>query len=394
MVYASIAALYDRIQAFAEAIVSGRFPCVRIALCAAALALVFTSFPNYPNIWNKESEKSADGYWESIRKKRDNLFYDLSRDYRVGSHEGNANFRLTVPLTAKILRLDKYGVVVLQAVCGVLLLWTIARIVLRITGDLLASLFLTCGVASTWAGTTNFTELHGIFDGEALLLLACASLFEGPWLAGLFAFLGDWTDERALIASALVYLYHVCRLERRGAGWRTSYLGATPLAVIGAGVGYLVLRFAVARHFHINTGMSGGLHFLIAQVNNIPMGCWTALEGGWLLVLSAVVILARRRCFLFLLLYTGVISIVLGLAMCVLDITRSMAYALPAVFIALEVLVEVESGPHLRVLCASSSLVSILWPNYYCYSANYHNWVVPLPLRVLQWFSGVRMPRP
>ena len=51
--------------------------------------------------------------------------------------------------------------------------------------------------------------------------------------------------------------------------------------------------------------------------------------------------------------------------MCVFDITRSMAYLLPALFVALDVLGEVESVPDLRLLCGVSSLVSILSPNYY-----------------------------
>ena len=161
-----------------------------------------------------------------------------------------------------------------------LLLWVVARIVLKITSDLVASLFVTAGVASTWAGTTSFSELQGIFDGEALLFLSCAVLFERPWLTGLFVFLGAWTDERALVASSLVYLYHVYRHQRQGSLGLGSYCGAAPIAVVVAWAGYFVLRFAMSRYYHM-TPVAGavGLRFVIKNANNIPMGSWTALEG-------------------------------------------------------------------------------------------------------------------
>ena len=68
---------------------------------------------------------------------------------------------------------------------------------------------------------------------------------------------------------------------------------------------------------------------------------------------------------MFLAMNLGAIGIILVVSLCVLDITRSMAYALPALFVALDVLAEVESVPDIRRLCRVASLVSILSPNYY-----------------------------
>src|SRR5262249_17479499 len=150
-------------------------------------------------------------------------------------------------------------------------------------------------------------------------------------------FLGAWTDERALFASSLVYLYHVYLRQREGADWRASYFGATPIAVIVVGIAYIVLRFAMAQHYQL-APPSGGLMLVISDASNLPIGCWTALEGGWLLVVPALLILAQTRQFAFLTLYGSAISIVLICAMSVVDITRSMAYAVPAIFIAIAVL--------------------------------------------------------
>jgi hypothetical protein len=78
--------------------------------------------------------------------------------------------------------------------------------------------------------------------------------------------------------------------------------------------------------------------------------------------------------------------------MAVMDLTRSVAFVLPAIFIAIEVLREVESATDLRALCAASSAISILWPNYYAQLEHDIYWNVPLPIRVLKWLSGARGP--
>ena len=89
-----------------------------------------------------------------------------------------------VPAVARIFGLDKMGIFVFQSLCGIALLWAVGRVAHRVTGDLVSALFVTCGVASTWAGTTSFIELRGFFDGEALLLLALAVLLEVPRARG------------------------------------------------------------------------------------------------------------------------------------------------------------------------------------------------------------------
>jgi hypothetical protein len=391
MTYASLVALYEKALALAGKIASGRLAGVRIALFATALGMVFTTLPNYPRLlWDEEFDREQCS-WNAVLDKRDDPFVDLNKVYPAGSHNANMNFRLTVPVIARFAGMGKLGVFAFQSACGVALLWVVARVVLRATGDLVSALFVTCGVASTWAGTTAFIELRGMFDGEALLFLSCAALFEGAWLAGPFAFVAAWSDERALVALSLVYLYHVYRRERRGHDRLASYFGPAPMAIVAGGVAYLVTRLALARFYHMTTNtVMITPRTVIDQINNLPMGCWTALEGGWLLALAAMNVLVRERRIAFLALYVAAISLVLFVSMAVLDITRSMAYALPAIFIAVEVLREVDGIPDLRAICALSSAVSILWPNYYAQMRDQIFWNVPLPVRVLKWYSDAR----
>jgi hypothetical protein len=227
-----------------------------------------------------------------------------------------------------------------------------------------------------------------MFDVVALLFLACATLADGPLLVGTAVFLASWTDERGLIASALVYLYHVYR-RYGGEGDRISaFFGPTPAGVVVAWATYFVTRFALAKAYHLTTTADGAnVRVFITQMNNLPMGCWTALEGGWLLVLAASVVLIRLRQFAFLAAFLLSLSLVLAVSMSVFDITRSMAYALPAVFVSLGVLRRTESRDSLRALGATAAATSFLWPNYYAHFQYEILWYSPLPFRVLKWLS-------
>jgi hypothetical protein len=384
MVFEFLGSSYDRMIRLAERIVAGRFVSARILLVALAVGLFFST-PNYKRLYSEDNVKA----WAGVLEKCNDPFLDMTRKYEPIVHESKLNFRLTVPIAAKLLGLGMTGLFALQSACGVLLLWACAATFLRITGDRVAALFLTIGVASTWAGATGFVELRGMFDVVALLFLACAVLAEGPVLAGLAVFLAAWTDERGLIASSLVYLYHVYR-RYGGVGDRISaFFGPAPLGVVLSWSAYFATRFALARAYHITTPVAGvSPRIFLSQLNNLPMGCWTALEGGWLLVIAASIALVKLRQLAFLAAYASALAIVLASAMAVFDVTRSMAYALPAVFIALEVLRKTESGDDLRTLCVAASALSFLWPTYY---AEYHNiiwWNSPLPFRALKWLGG------
>jgi hypothetical protein len=384
MVFASMRALHAGLIRLAERIVAGRFATLRVVLASLAIGLFF-SFPNYKLLSHEEFIK----VWTGVLRKCADPFLDMTREYDPIVHESKLNFRLTVPITAKFLGLGKPGILVLQNACAVLLLWVAARIALRMTEDRVAALFMTIGLASTWAGTTGFVDLRGMFDVEALLFLGCAVLAEGPLFAGISVFLAAWTDERGLIASSLVYLHHVYR-GYGGRGDRISaFFGPAPMGVALSWATYFATRFALARAYHIRTTVDGANpKVFIDQMNNLPMGCWTALEGGWLLVLASAIVLVKGRHLAFLAAYALTLSIIIAVSMSVFDVTRSMAYALPAVFVALGVLRRTESGGDLRSLCLAAAAISLLWPNYYAEFRNIIWWYSPLPLRVLKWLGG------
>jgi hypothetical protein len=384
MILETLRGFHDRTTRVIESMVAGRLASAKITLFALAVGL-FCSFPNHYGL----SDEAAGVSWAGVLEKSRDPFLDMTTKYGPSVHESKLNFRLTVPIAANILGLNRKGILVLHAASAVMLLWSAARVFLRDTSDPVAALFMTVLVASTWAGITGFVEYRGMFDVEALLFLTCALLAQGPMLAGLFAFLAAWTDERGLIASSLVYLYHVYRHYDNGRGDRLSaFVSPTAIGVVLSWAAYFATRFALARAYHISTPVDGtGLGTFIGQINNFPMGCWTALEGGWLLVFAAVYVLWHQRQLAFLTAFGLSIAILITVAMSVFDITRSMAYILPAVFVAVQVLRKVETPADLRVLCIFAAVIALLWPNYYAEYGNHIWWSTPLPLRIMKWLT-------
>jgi hypothetical protein len=115
----------------------------------------------------------------------------------------------------------------------------------------------------------------------------------------------------------------------------------------------------------------------------MPMGIWTALEGGWLLVVLAFVALYHRKKWI-LAVYAPMILSLIVVAMSVIDITRSMAYLLPSLPIALSVLAS-DTPKNLRYVVLTSAIISLLWPTYYAGGKSSIWWQYPLPMQLVRW---------
>jgi len=354
---------------------------IRITLISLVIALFF-SFPSYDVLSSKDYIET---HWKPVLLKVLNPLFDLNTLYGPGSHASKNNLRLTVPIIAYLFHLNIWGILLFVGFVGICLFYVINEISLKITKDPVASLFSTLTVSSIYAGITSFVELRGNFDGVAIFFLI-TSLLPNPLLIWVSLSLAFWTDERAVIAGALVLLFHciihndVCKL---------CIFNINSLSVIIAYLLYILLRVFLAFRFNLYTTISGfGLQILMDQVNNIPMGIWTGLEGGWIIVISAVLLLLLQRSFLSLSLFVAFMVCVIGVAVSVVDITRSMTYILPAFFIALKILTATETREEIRRLLLIAWLVSLLWPNYYAGGKHSIWWHYPLPIQVVRWVLG------
>jgi hypothetical protein len=350
-----------------------------IATLTVLLPLIslFFAFPAYDGITTEFSE-----LWKAIFRQIDNPFKEYS--YDPYSHEAKTTFRLFVPLVAKVLHLNIAGILIMQAVFGAILFYMSAKIFLRLTDDKTSSLLLTLALAFIWTGRTSVSEIRAMFDGISIFFLVFSIYYKNPLLIFIGIFFSSWTDERGLIASSLVFLFWSYYPERR-----FTFFNKQTIAIITAWLAYFAIRFYMSFSLHLTTYSDYvGFSVFREQINNLPIGLWSALEGFWIIVLLSLIVLFKTDKKLYSFFIAIAVSIVLIVAMSVHDITRSMAYVFPVVFISILILKEQETPFTLKKLSLVAASVSFIYPAYDTTGDYYINWVYPLPLQILRLLYG------
>jgi hypothetical protein len=315
---------------------------------------------------------------------------DTSRIFPPGSHESNLTFRLTVPILAHIFHLHEAGVLIFFAFVGFVLLYLVLKVAFTLSGSKTVALFVCLSTACTWPGEAAFHELRGgYYDALALCLLLAALASSSSLLTAAFLFLAAWTDERALIASSFVFLLYAYN----NAGGFRRFLVGKPAAVVVAIAAYFGTRaYLTATHSYPHAASGIGLSIFSQQVNVIPLAIWTGLGGSWILVfLGLLTLFLQKRYLLAAAFCVGLLGAIAA-SLAVVDVTRSMAYCLPGVFVALAALSSREGGRQIEKLAAISGVISLLIPTYYLEGSGGLWWLYPLPIQLARWLLPTAMP--
>jgi hypothetical protein len=352
----------------------------------AVLVSLFSAFPSY-DIANKP-EMSEN--WVAILNQVQDPF--KANQYFEGSHAANLSFRLTPVLLARILRVETInGFLILQFASFLLFMVVVAKAFQRITADFVVQALLTFGLSLTFAGNVLCSDYRGMFDVLSFLFLTVAITFNNSMIIYGSLLLAFFTDERALIASGLVYVFFI--VERSPAisaiHVKSFFLfhQAKLLAITGSWITYLVLRLILSNYFGLSTNSAGMINYLfsetINQINIFPLALWTGLEGFWLMIILSLVIIFQHNNRLLFFAYSLCLAAVSFVAIWVFDITRSMAYLLPSVFIGLLLLQKTQSKISIRYF-SFFVLVLCVFPTYYAGGPNMVNWLYPLPMQIIR----------
>jgi hypothetical protein len=346
----------------------------------AVLALsLFRAFPSYDALGTNFHKAT----WRDVQVKFDHPLIDTSRIFAPGSHESNLTFRLTVPLLAHVFHLHHAGLLIFFACVGILLLYLVLKVAFTLSASKRAALFVCLSTACTWPGEAAFHELRGgYYDALALCLLLAALATSSSLLTAAFLFLAAWTDERALIASSFVFLLYAFQ---KADGMRRFLVGK-PAAVVVAIAGYLGTRAYLSATQSYALDIRGvGLSILSQQTNVIPLAIWTGLGGSWILVFLGLLALFLQKRYLAAAGFSVALVGVMVAALAAVDVTRSMAYCLPAVFVALAALSSSEGMKQIEKLSAIGAAISLLVPTYYLEGNAGLWWLYPLPIQIVRW---------
>jgi hypothetical protein len=358
--------LRGRINAGIDRILSGPYWKLK-ALCAVVAIALFRAFPSYDAL----ASDFHRGTWRDVQIKFDHPLIDTSRIFAPGSHESKLTFRLTVPILAHVFHLGETGLLIFFGLVGLLLLYLVLKLVFTLTGSKRAALFVCLATACAWPGEAAFHELRGgYYDALALCLLVAACATSSSLLTAGFVFLAAWSDERALIASSFVFLFHARRGKRA--------------AVVVAAAAYLGIRaYLTATHSDVDVG-GVGVAVLVQQLNVIPLAIWSGLSGAWILVVFGAIVFFRERHYLVTAGFFSALAVMIAVSLLVVDTTRSMAYCLPATFVALTVL----NPKQIEKLSAIAAAISLLVPSFYLEGSAGFFWLYPLPVQIMRWLGA------
>lgn len=329
--------------------------------------------------------------WEAYERKIADPLLNMADHYSPESHQAKLSYRLTMPVIAHFLHLNRVGVLAWLFLSGLFFIGGVLHFAMRYSRDRATAIFAALFSVSTVAGMMCYSPFFSHLDGLALTFLLYGMIFRQPWAVALMAFLAAWSDERGLIASGFLVVFHALesygRRNLTATGWNLlpqvrAFFSPACLAIYGVWLAYFAGRFYLGKVYGLDT--PGTELSLLGHAKQIyHLAFWVAQEGGWIWCLLALLTLLRTRRWLFVLALGCVTAVAFAVAFLVEDVSRSLTYTFPLSFIALAVISRVENRAALRRVVFAAFLFSFLASNYHIWTGGEKkvHWIYPLPVR-------------
>ena len=380
----SLSTVYENIIERIEKFTVSRNWKIKSVLTLTFLSLFFAS-PQFSGY--EKTFKEIKG-WQAFHQQREHPFTALN--FNEASNAAKRTFRLTVPILAFAFHLNDYAIIVFEWLVNILLIYFSLLLFEKITKDKTLALFGTIGFTFIYIGHSGFTDNNAWFDVVAYLFLLLAMLYSNIFLIFIFTFLAAWTDERAVVASLLIFLWWKFNEIKAADFSFAAYFkfekksSAVLLALLFYGFG----RFLLTNYFGLQTPAKGiGLEVLMNATDAMGLGLWSALEGFWLLLIVCCIFLFRQKKYVVALSISLMIAVIMLIAYSVEDITKSAGYMFPVIFIAVAILFETISKIDLRRLLLLCASICFLFPSYY-YASHDHIavWYKPVFIKAFGLF--------
>jgi hypothetical protein len=312
---------YTRLQGFVEAFTRQKYWKIYLALICGVYCIL-SNVPAYTSLTHGQARGIA--VWNRINRQIDHPFVgDTTNDPE--SHEARTTFRLSPPLIGKMLPTENKlyrmtGLFVIQTICGFIFFYLLLVFAEANFTNRLFSFLLPCCFAVLYAGKTFFCDTIFFFDGLAYLFLLASVCSRRPLLVFGSLFLAFYTDERALIGSGFVMLYHVLQV-REGKRHRPAII-----SIVAAIVAYMATRFYMQAQWGMTTPSSDvTLATTTAHTyfSFIMLGIFTAFKSFWLIFILGLFYIKGfwpRTIYSITLL-----TVILG-GISVFDFSRSISY--------------------------------------------------------------------
>ncbi|WP_439613234.1 hypothetical protein [Reyranella sp.] len=305
-----------------------------------AVALIVSLFISFPRIsFFLGTDGQIVNFWPVLERQAANPLATVGDQFKDHAlHDAKLAFRLTLPLTMKVLHIDWRGLLAIQYGLGILMLLLVGKIAMDLFRDRIVALASVFGVASIYAGKAAFLQLGGMGDAFAFAFLTVAVAFRNPAVIFAAVIAACFTDERAVIVSPLLVVYWAMRdSDGHKPDWFNLQTITVAASILVAGIIRLVLMFGYGLHIPIGAGNDVGLSVLPINLPNLQYELPHVLAGLWLWPLIACILLVRNRWWFSLLAIVGVTGAIVAASFMVLDVDRSLAYTLPLIYASMAV---------------------------------------------------------
>lgn len=376
-----LAALEVRLAAFGAA----RWWRLKLAALCSLCSFLYAT-PNVTTLTTRETPQ----LWTVIQQQSLHPLTPVA-GLEPSSHEAKRVFRLTMPLLAKLwpaesARGQMLFLFAVQYAAGFLFFVLCATLFHAVLEHHAAAVLFTLSTAFIYPGQACFYDLIGFFDGVALVFLLLSFVCRAPALVFGCLLAAFWVDERAIVAGSFTYLWLKVR-DGAETGWRQLLLPdrhsiVVPLAIVVT----LGLRLWLARtHGFVLPLAEGGVGFAefvrSERLFRLPLGILSPFKFHWALLGLAALTLWLDRRFALLALGTAAVLASTAAALAVVDITRSLAYAFPVLFLATRCVAQSSSPRFMFGLAVLLLPLSILLPSYSVMTGA--DWMFPMLVKVL-----------
>lgn len=353
----------EKCRAFVDSLMGVKGVPIKAVLTLFFALLTFNASPD--NLFSPVDPDGVSGY----TKKLSHPFADLAQGKDDVSHESKLNYRIAVPVMLKPFGFDLDDLRWMGFVLALISIFILLRFFERLLEDRNAAFWWTLFFCALPVSGRMFFDGHA-FDRFAIFFGIVAMASRHPLMVGLAVFANAWTDERCLLASCWVFVFHAALWFQSSTKDRRPAWCAASVPI--AWVGFLTTRYWVWKA----TGMkfaTGDITFWRAaeHINNVSSATLMALETGWLVLIAMIVplILVKGNRLIALFLLFSIMLSVLSSTI-VIDTTRSLAHfwiMLPAIVaVAQWRMPDLWTRPRLRVMGVVLA-ASLLIPSTECY---------------------------
>jgi len=328
-----------------------------VALLAPPNLTTLFHYIQKPRVYPPTPQSPDLDRWDALSLKIHEPFIELSRYFNPSRQEANRTFRFAIPLIAHYLGLGTGGTLALGILSGPLTFYAILILARRHRAGRLLSFTLCLLAASLYLGQAWLSELNGCFDGWAYCFILMALVATNPVSVFGFVILTAFTDERALAASPLIWLYHLLRLSGPRAVTFRAVFHPVLISILVAWCSVLASRYLLAKEFNWELKNWTEATFLFSDrtlayfflyffstwkfaLYLLPFGLWTLLKR-------------KNQAIPTILLMGGILTSSI-IALMPLDQTRGLSNSTPYLFVLFVALQQ--SGT------TNSALLRWLWP--------------------------------